>query len=123
LSEENRRIEEVLVGIKHQVCEGLGIGDGSFIEAPALFRDGIAVIPNMVNSLVVGKQVFAPDPLGPVIGHVDVFAEAFEAPLTAVGLEVHFVDVWDYYHSNAGEIHCGTNAVRRITNPEWWRTK
>ncbi len=30
------------------------------------------------------------------------------------------VDDWDYYHTNAGEVHCGTNAKRSISITNWW---
>jgi protein-arginine deiminase len=120
LSEENQRIQEILLEIKAQVREGLGIQDAHFVELPALFRNGEAVIPNLVNSLVVGQHLFASHPLGPVVAGEDVFAEVMTRSLGVLGLQVHFVDVWDYYHLNLGEIHCGTNAVRRVAYPRWW---
>jgi hypothetical protein len=45
--------------------------------------------------------------------------EAFRA-LEALGLTVHFIDNWDPYHVCAGEVHCGTNAVRRVGTRPWW---
>jgi protein-arginine deiminase len=119
-TEENRRIQGILQEIQGQVCEGLGVDSDAFIELPALFQDGMAVIPNMVNSLVVGRHVLAPDPLGPTSEGEDAFRAAMERPLRALRLGVHFANVWDYYHAIGGEVHCGTNAVRRSAHPEWW---
>jgi hypothetical protein len=32
-----------------------------------------------------------------------------------LGLQVHFVDVWGVFLCRGGEIHCGTNAIRRVS--------
>ncbi|MCC6441934.1 MAG: hypothetical protein IT210_00605 [Armatimonadetes bacterium] len=31
------------------------------------------------------------------------------------------MDAWHPYHVNSGGLHCGTNAVRRLPEPAWWR--
>jgi len=37
------------------------------------------------------------------------------------GLTAHFVDDWDRYHTQQGEVHCGTNAKRSVpSGVEWW---
>jgi hypothetical protein len=47
--------------------------------------------------------------------------------LDDIGLTVHWIDDWDTYHRQAGEIHCGTNVVRTpaeaapsYSGPQWW---
>jgi len=36
-------------------------------------------------------------------------------------LSVRFLDIWEPYHTRSGEIHCGTNAIRRLRDGRWWR--
>jgi hypothetical protein len=54
-------------------------------------------------------------------GRVDLFEAFIQMRLESIGLKVHFVDSW-YYHIRFGEIHCGTNVVRRRPKgvPKWW---
>jgi protein-arginine deiminase len=120
--DENRQIEAILAGTRQQLCEGLGVEPAHFVELPALFREGLALIPNCINSLIVNGHAIVPDPEGPHVDGEDAFARAIRTALEAHGLRVHFLDVWDTYHWLGGEIHCGTNAVRRLSNPAWWRT-
>jgi protein-arginine deiminase len=121
-SEENSHIEDVLRQIRSTLCQGLGIGDEHFIEMPVLFRRGIAVIPNSVNSLVCNQQIIIPDPTGPQINGQDPFAAAIRQSLEPLGLQVHLVDDWEPFHARGGEIHCGTNAIRRIGGPRGWES-
>ena len=64
------------------------------------------MIPNPVNCLVVGKQLFMPDP------GFAAFRRGIAAALVPLGLTVHFMDIWEPYHTASGEVHCGTNALR-----------
>ncbi|HET6979145.1 MAG TPA: protein-arginine deiminase family protein [Pyrinomonadaceae bacterium] len=52
---------------------------------------------------------------------VDLFEAFIQVQLEALGLTVHFVDSW-YYHIRLGEIHCGTNVLRKAPKPKqkWW---
>ena len=43
---------------------------------------------------------------------VDVVEAYVKSVLEPLGNTVHFVDTFEAYHSLAGEIHCGTNALR-----------
>lgn len=72
-----------------------------------------------VNLLHVDGRVLVPDPFGPQIGGRDPFQEDLRARLGALGLEVRFVDDWDTFHVNMGEVHCGTN-VDRTLDLAWW---
>lgn len=121
LSEENLQIQSVLDETKHHLCEGLGVDESDFIDLPVLFSEGVAVIPNCINSLIVNGHAIVPDPLGPLVNGEDAFARAIRTALSACGIQVHFADVWKTYHWLGGEIHCGTNTVRRISSPAWWK--
>lgn len=55
-------------------------------------------------------------------GMVDLFELFIAAVVDSLGLTLHFVDSW-YYHLHAGQIHCGTNVLRRPTRagrPRVW---
>ena len=121
LSEENLQIQSILDETKHHLCEGLGVDESDLVELPVLFSEGMAVIPNCINSLIINGHAVVPDPLGPQVDGEDAFARVIQSALSACGIQVHFLDVWDTYHWLGGEIHCGTNTVRRISNPMWWK--
>lgn len=104
---EQRAIREALKATRAQLQKELGIEEADILPLPALFEDGLAVIPNPANSLVVGKQVFVPDPCFTPLRRQLAIA------LSGLGLQTHFLDIWEPYHIAAGEVHCGTNALRR----------
>jgi protein-arginine deiminase len=112
---ENANIEKAIAVTQAQLLDGLGLQEKHFVFLPALFRNGLALIPNPVNSLVCNRHVIVPDPAGPEVEGKDLFASYIQNALNEVGNTVHFVDIWEPYHVAAGEIHCGTNAVRRLT--------
>jgi hypothetical protein len=52
---------------------------------------------------------------------VDLFQAYTHAILTFLGLKVRWVDSW-FYHLHEGEIHCGTNVLRKVPSSgrPWW---
>jgi len=120
MNEENERIMRILNETRIQLCEGLGVDSGDFVEIPVLFSDGVAVIPNCVNGLICNGHAILPDPLGPCVNGKDAFKTAIRTPLENIGVKVHFIDIWEPYHTHCGEVHCGTNAVRRLQKAAWW---
>ncbi|GAB4468391.1 MAG: hypothetical protein OHK0029_40750 [Armatimonadaceae bacterium] len=120
LSEETATITAALARTRTTLHDELGLEDADIVELPALFQDGLAVLPNPVNSLVLGKTVLIPAPEGPKINGADLFQKAIRERLEPLGLRLHFMDIWEPYHTRSGEIHCGTNTVRRLRNPQWW---
>jgi protein-arginine deiminase len=102
-----------------------GLTEAEIIRVPFLhhteYGAAIAHQPGFVNGFVAGLSDFvAPDPFGPVIGGKDIFKKDFEEKLTAIGYNVRWIDDWDLYHVNMGEVHCGTNAARKIPETKWW---
>lgn len=54
-------------------------------------------------------------------GERDIFEVLIEEQLRAEGLEPHFIDTWDAYHSSGGGIHCATNCLRDPGDDvKWW---
>jgi len=62
-----------------------------------------------------------PEPCGPIHQEKDLFAEAIRTALKDCAVQVTFVDAWNSYHVGGGELHCGTNAFRRLSDPAWWK--
>jgi hypothetical protein len=58
--------------------------------------------------------------------NVDLFEAFVHVKFHNIGLTAHFVDDWDMYHLNLGELHCGTNVKRtppeKSSAPRWWDT-
>jgi Protein-arginine deiminase (PAD) len=88
-----------------------------------------ALIAGMGNMLVLGTECIAPKPFGP--GHfsgpgvvsvdIDLFEASYRATLADCGLNVTFIDDWDTYHLLKGEVHCGTNTLRKADPAvKWW---
>ena len=102
-----------------------GVIEAEIIRVPFLhyteYGASIAYQPGFVNGLVTGDTDFiAPDPFGPVIGGKDIFKKDFEEKLAPLGYNVRWVDDWDLYHVNLGEVHCATNTSRGIPVAKWW---
>lgn len=119
-SDENRSIDATIAAIRAQLRSELELDEDDFVLLPVLFERGGAVIPNAVNCIVADGHVVATDPRGPRHDGKDVFQEAIRQALSGCDVDVAFVDAWDAYHSMGGEVHCGTNAFRRLADPAWW---
>ena len=56
-STENATIEETVERIREQLKTDLNLEDTDFVMLPVLFRSGMAVIPNAVNSMAVNGHL------------------------------------------------------------------
>lgn len=54
-------------------------------------------------------------------GTVDLFEAYTQVLAESLGLKVHWIDSW-FYHVRLGEIHCGTNVIRKPPKNQapWW---
>jgi len=105
----------------------VGLTDDQLVRAPFLFEtvyeQHIAYQPGTVNGILVGPTHFAsPKPHGPVIEGKDLMEANLEKTLSAKGIQVHWVEDWDLYHRDDGEVHCGSNVFRAIPSAKWWET-
>lgn len=100
------------------------------VRVPALYfvRDmgsgvydhGDAYIPGVVNLQAFrassGPVLLSAKPYGPTIGGADPFETKTN---TQLGATPTYVDDWDLYHIQSGEVHCGTNQIKAAVRP-WW---
>ncbi len=104
-----------------------GLTDAEIIKIPFLHMSSrgasVAYQPGMVNGIYVSDTHFvAPNPHGPEIEGQDIFKVAMTNALAPLGITVHFAEDWDTYHRMLGEVHCGTNATRKIPDAKWWES-
>jgi len=110
------RIEPNIDLLKHE----FGLREEDFIRVPSFFdKNGVAVIPNMVNSTVLNGHIFIVAPNGPVIDGKDQLEEEMRRLLSPLPLTPHFLDA-RIYHQWGGEVHCATNVRRAGFNSPWW---
>lgn len=99
--------EAALGKLEAQLKAELGLSDERILKIPQVFFRGGTPWPNMVNALVAGGRYFATDPLDEGLR-----ALVMEA-LAPSSVEVRFLPAWEPYSVRGGDIHCGTNALRR----------
>ena len=113
-------VQEKIDAVRRTLQDGLGVANDDIIEIPVLFNSSpkefrgryYSETVNMVNCLLIGRDVIVPDPLGPVVNGKDVLLQAVKDRLEPLGCRVVAVDNFYPYHRWGGEVHCGTNATR-----------
>ncbi|MRG93299.1 protein-arginine deiminase family protein [Polyangium spumosum] len=103
-----------------------GITDAEIIPIPFLHEPAqgysLAYQPGTVNGIYLSDTVFGPPkPHGPNINGQDIFETQLVEAFKPYGITVSFIENWNLYHRNSGEVHCGSNTTRVVpeTNP-WW---
>ncbi|KAM4582841.1 protein-arginine deiminase type-2-like isoform 2-T2 [Fundulus diaphanus] len=106
----------------------LGLDDDDIIDLPILFKrleednkySAVAYYPDMVNMIVLGKNLGIPKPFGPKVnGRCALEAEMCYL-LEGLGLNCTFIDDFASYHEQLGEVHCGSNVRRKPFDFKWW---
>ncbi len=102
-----------------------GLTDAEIVRIPYLHEPtmggSLAYQPGTVNLFVInGSTIAPPDPHGPIIDGKDLFKTQLETAVAPYQLSVKWLDDWNLYHREAGEVHCGTNAMREIPSIKWW---
>jgi hypothetical protein len=116
-----------LEGIRRQLEADISLDAADLIEVPIIFMPNEmqrafadALTAGMLNMLVINKHCIVPKPFGPVVGGIDLFEQDLARKLRPLGLTLNFLDDWAEYHVNLGEVHCGTNTLRK-PNPAKWK--
>ena len=127
----NESCQRKIGGAERAFRTAMGLSDEDIAYVPAIYVHPVsepgrpvradALTAGMVNMLVLGTECIAPKPFGPTLAGRDLFEDHYRETLLKEGLNVSFVDDWETYHLLKGEVHCGTNTLRKadsVTN--WW---
>lgn len=126
LRKQNERFQEYIDWNKSVLVQEMGLKSEDVIHLPALYfvggSDGRAdaFFPGMVNMQVLNSHLAIPKPFGPTISGECAIERYVRDKLAPLGLTCHFVDTYDGYHLQMGEVHCGTNVVREPFSYDWW---
>lgn len=125
LVQENQYFQRCLDWNRDILKKELGLAEQDIIDLPALFqmdksRQARAFFPNMVNMIVLDKDLGIPKPFGPQVEEVCCLETHVRSLLEPLGLCCTFVDDISAYHKFLGEVHCGTNVRRQPFAFKWW---
>ncbi|XP_053725394.1 protein-arginine deiminase type-2 isoform X1 [Synchiropus splendidus] len=106
----------------------LGLDDDDIIDLPILFKllksreeiRAVAYYPDMVNMIVLGKNLGIPKPFGPKVNGQCALEAEMCCLMGGLGLNCTFIDDFASYHELLGEVHCGSNVRRKPFNVKWW---
>jgi protein-arginine deiminase len=101
--EAGAALEKLETQLKSELC----LPSERILKIPQVFFRGGTSWPNMVNALVAGGAYLASDPLDEGLRQLTVDA------LKPASVEVKFLPAWEPYSVRGGDVHCGTNAMRR----------
>jgi protein-arginine deiminase len=124
----NQRVQSLIDTEVQRISEEVGLTADDLIELPVLFweieNDRMAAyMPGTVNMLFYGRTAVMARPHGVFDGDIDIVEQANIEALAPYGVTARFVEQWDILHAAEGEVHCGTNALRRVpARWQWWET-
>ncbi|XP_075695204.1 protein-arginine deiminase type-1-like [Rhinoderma darwinii] len=128
LKESSQKCQENIDLNRKIMKKELGLCEKDIIDIPMLYqcnpdmKCAESFFPNMVNMLVLGKYLGIPKPFGPKISGTCCLEEKVRSLLEPLGLRCTFIDDFTTYHQYMGEVHCGTNVVRKPFSFSWWES-
>ncbi|NXF70931.1 PADI1 deiminase, partial [Sclerurus mexicanus] len=124
LKSDNRHAQRCIDWNRHLLKQELGLSEQDIIDIPQLFilrgSRADALFPDMVNMLVLGRQLGIPKPFGPEVGGQCCLEQRVRELLEPLGLSCTFIDDYFSYHVLSGDVHCGTNVRRKPFAFKWW---
>ncbi|KAG8546736.1 hypothetical protein GDO81_029904 [Engystomops pustulosus] len=126
LAEASEKCQESIDLNRKILKKELGLSEADIIDIPMLYKYDSepetvdSFFPNMVNMLVLGKNLGIPKPFGPKISGTCCLEAKVQSLLEPLGLRCTFIDDFATYHEYLGEVHCGTNVVRKPFSFSWW---
>ncbi|ERE81130.1 protein-arginine deiminase type-2-like protein [Cricetulus griseus] len=125
LTQENQYFQRCLDWNRDILKKELALTEKDIIDLPALFkmdedRQARAFFPNMVNMIVLDKDLGIPKPFGPQVEEECCLETHVRSLLEPLGLACTFIDDISAYHKFLGEVHCGTNVRRKPFTFKWW---
>lgn len=125
LLQDNAYVQRCIDWNRDVLKKELGLDEEDIIDIPVLFkierleRAG-AFFPDLVNMIVLGKYLGIPKPFGPLINGKCPLESAVRSALEPLGLDCNFIDDFATYHLKLGEVHCGSNVLRKPFAFKWW---
>ncbi|KAM4651927.1 protein-arginine deiminase type-2 [Discoglossus pictus] len=124
--QENSYVQHCIDWNRDILKQELGLTEEDIIDIPALFQlekggRALAFFPNMVNMIVLGKDLGIPKPYGPIIKETCCLEDYIISLLKPLDFNCTFIDDVVSYHKKLGEVHCGTNVRRKPFPFKWWQ--
>ncbi|KAM3877600.1 protein-arginine deiminase type-2 [Diretmus argenteus] len=125
LQAENNYVQSCIDWNRDVLKKELGLDDEDIIDLPILFKlleenRAAAYYPDMVNMIVLGKNLGVPKPFGPRVNGRCVLEAEMCSLMEGLGLRCTFIDDFAAYHKFLGEVHCGSNVRREFFDFKWW---
>ncbi|CAJ1050202.1 Hypothetical predicted protein [Xyrichtys novacula] len=128
---ENNYVQSCIDWNRDVLKRELGLEDADIIDLPILFKlvwddsqnlgfKALAFYPDMVNMVVLGKNLAIPKPFGPKVNGCCALETEVSSLLECLGLSCTFIDNFYSYHKRLGELHCGSNVRRKPFDFKWW---
>ncbi|XP_018539401.1 protein-arginine deiminase type-2 isoform X2 [Lates calcarifer] len=128
LQSENNYVQSCIDWNRDVLKRELGLDDEDIIDLPILFKlewdndvfRAVAYYPDMVNMIVLGKNLGIPKPFGPKVNGRCALEAEMCSLMEGLGLSCMFIDDFASYHKLLGEVHCGSNVRREPFHFKWW---
>ncbi|KAM9759389.1 protein-arginine deiminase type-2 isoform 1-T1 [Menidia menidia] len=146
LQTENNYVQSCIDWNRDVLKRELGLDDDDIIDLPILFKlvreehdepsdeeeeeeeeeqrepqyRAVAYYPDMVNMIVLGKNLGIPKPFGPKVNGRCALEAEMCSLMEGLGLSCTFIDDYASYHKLLGEVHCGSNVRREPFDFKWW---
>ncbi|KAI4826725.1 hypothetical protein KUCAC02_030158 [Chaenocephalus aceratus] len=135
LAAENNYVQSCIDWNRDVLTRELGLDDEDIIDLPILFKlvmeendnnkaetelRAVAYYPDMVNMIVLGKNLGIPKPFGPKVNGRCALEVEMCSLMEGLGLSCTFIDDFASYHKQLGEVHCGSNVRREPFDFKWW---
>lgn len=131
LRAENSYVQSCIDWNRDVLKRELGLDDEDIIDLPILFSltveeeseagyRAVAFYPDMVNMIVLGKNLGIPKPFGPKVNGRCALEAEMCSLMEGLGLSCTFIDDFASYHKLLGEVHCGSNVRREPFDFKWW---
>ncbi|XP_068450723.1 protein-arginine deiminase type-2 isoform X2 [Clinocottus analis] len=127
---ENNYVQHCIDWNRDVLKRELGLDEDDIIDLPILFKlvpdkkeeefRALAYYPDMVNMIVLGKNLGIPKPFGPKVNGRCALEAEMCALLEGLGLSCTFINDFASYHKLLGEVHCGSNVRREAFDFKWW---
>ncbi|CDQ67303.1 unnamed protein product [Oncorhynchus mykiss] len=114
LGAENNYVQSCIDWNRDVLKRELGLDDDDIIDLPILFHvmeenRAVAYYPDMVNMIVLGKNLGIPKPFGPKVDGRCALEAEMTSLMEGLGLHCTYIDDFASYHKLLGEVHCGSN--------------